>query len=122
MDKKLILAVAGSGKTSYIIRELNLEKRCLIITYTINNTKNLKNEIIKKFGCFPENINLYTYYNFLYSFCFRPFLAYKIKPKEIQWEIPPKWTNKIKRNNPLFYLTKERKLYNSLLLFPQLRK
>ena len=113
MDKRIILAVAGSGKTRYLIDELNLERKCLFITYTINNTRNLKEGIIKKFGYFPENINLYTYYNFLYSFCFRPFLAYKIKPKGIQWEAPPKWTSMKKRSDPLFYLTNERRLYSN---------
>ena len=59
MDKSVILAVAGSGKTSLIIKKLNLEENFLLVTYTINNTRNLKESIIKKFGYFPENIDLY---------------------------------------------------------------
>ena len=35
MDKKVIFAVAGSGKTKYIVDELSLDKRSLIVTYTI---------------------------------------------------------------------------------------
>ena len=52
MDKRVILAVAGSGKTTYIINQLDLNKRSLIITYTTNNIENLRTGVIKKFGYF----------------------------------------------------------------------
>ena len=54
MDKRLILAVAGSGKTSYIIDQLDLDNRHLIITYTINNLHNLRTKIVKKWGISPK--------------------------------------------------------------------
>ncbi len=113
MDKVLILAVAGSGKTTLIVNELNLEKRFLIVTYTINNIRNLRESIIKKFGYFPKNIDLFSYYNFLYSFCFRPFLAYKLKPKGIYWDYPPQWTTRIRRNDLKYYFTSGRLLYHN---------
>lgn len=113
MDKELILAVAGSGKTSLIISKLNLEKRFLLITYTINNTRNLKRSIIKKFGYFPPNIELFSYYNFLYSFCLKPFLAYKIKPRGIFWESTPQFTDKFKLDSLWRYMTKGRRLYHN---------
>ena len=37
MDKRIIHAVAGSGKTRYIIESLELDTRIAIITYTITN-------------------------------------------------------------------------------------
>ena len=46
MDKKVIFAVAGSGKTTYIVNSLSKEKRTLIVTYTIANCENLKNNYI----------------------------------------------------------------------------
>lgn len=53
--KKLVLAVAGSGKTQYIIDKLGRDNNFLIITYTNNNYINIKNRIIKKFnGSFPK--------------------------------------------------------------------
>jgi DNA helicase-2/ATP-dependent DNA helicase PcrA len=113
MDKSLILAVAGSGKTTLIVDKLNLDERFLLLTYTINNTRNLKESIIKKFGYFPENITLFSYYNFLYSFCFRPFLAYVIKPKGIYWDFNPPFTNRLPLDNPKRYLTKNRLLYHN---------
>jgi superfamily I DNA/RNA helicase len=113
MDKRIILAVAGSGKTSLIVEKLNLKKRFLLLTYTINNTRNLRESIINKFGFFPDNIVLQSYYVFLYSFCVKPFIAYQLRPKGIVWKVPPKWTDREKLNNPWRYVTKDRKLYSN---------
>lgn len=85
MDKRVIFAVAGSGKTTHIINQLNIDKRSLIITYTNNNIRNLRDGILEKFDHFPDNITLMPYFNFLYSFCFRPFLSYKLKTKGINF-------------------------------------
>ena len=71
--KKVIFAVAGSGKTSSIIRSLNLTQRFLIITYTTNNVQNVKSKIVEKFGFIPGNIVVHTYFSFLFNFCIRPF-------------------------------------------------
>ena len=81
MDKRIIFAVAGAGKTTTIINKLSLEENSLIITYTENNFKNLKKKVIDKFGYLPENIKIYTYFNFLYSFCYKPFLTNRLKAK-----------------------------------------
>lgn len=72
MDKRVIFAVAGSGKTTHLINSLSLEKRALIITYTENNHSHLRMSIIRKFGTIPSSITLMTYFAFLHGFCFRP--------------------------------------------------
>jgi hypothetical protein len=113
MDKTIILAVAGSGKSSYLIGKLNLSERFLLLTYTINNEKNLREAIIRKFGFLPNNIELVRYYNFLYHSCYLPFLGYKIRANGYQWELPPSWTKNIKRNEAKFYLTSDRRLYHN---------
>jgi hypothetical protein len=113
MDKSLILAVAGSGKTTLIVDKLNLEERFLLVTYTINNTRNLKEAIVTKFGYLPDNINLFSYYNFLYSFCFRPFLGYKLKAKGIFWDFTPVFTNRLPLSNISRYMTKGKLLYHN---------
>lgn len=89
MDKRLILAVAGSGKTTKIIESLDTKKHSLVITYTNNNFQNLKERIVRKFGYFPNNIVLWTYFSFLYKFCYRPLLSYKFKAKGINYEKHP---------------------------------
>ncbi len=89
MDKRVILAVAGSGKTTYIVKQLELEKRSLVVTYTNNNYRNLRDSILRKFGHFPDSIILLPYFSFLYSFCYRPFLSYRLKAQGINYERHP---------------------------------
>lgn len=111
MDKRIIFAVAGSGKTSLIIENLTLEKRSLLITYTENNFINLRSKIINKFGYFPDNIQLYSYFTFLYSFCYKPFLAFQIKAKGINWEPSlPRFTKTLSLKH---YMDSHRRLYHA---------
>ena len=79
MDKTIILAAAGSGKTTYLVEQIPVNARSLILTYTTSNIINLRNNIILKFDCFPEYISLQTYFSFLYSFCIQPFLMDEYK-------------------------------------------
>lgn len=111
MDKRVILAVAGSGKTTYILNQLSLKKRSLVITYTNNNVRNLKNGIIEKFGYFHENITLLPYFSFLYSFCFKPFLLYKYKTKGINYN--PNLNRYVKQTNPQYYIDKNKRVYSN---------
>ena len=111
MDKRVIFAVAGSGKTTYLINQLNEGKRFLIITYTNNNVRNLRTGIIKKFGYFPENIKLFSYYSFLYSFCYKPFLHQKLGTKGINYE--PNLNRFAKSESRDYYIDKFDRLYSS---------
>lgn len=88
MDKSVIFAVAGSGKTSHLVASLDEEKRFLIITYTESNYDNLRRKIINRFGYFPTNITLYTYFKFLHSFCYRPFLRSDKNTIGITFKLP----------------------------------
>ena len=89
MDKRVILAVAGSGKTSDLVASLDEEQRFLIVTYTELNHDNLRRKIIQRFGYFPVNITLYTYFSFLHGFCYRPFLRSAKNTKGMTFELPP---------------------------------
>jgi DNA helicase II / ATP-dependent DNA helicase PcrA len=110
MDKRVIFAVAGSGKTTFIISKLTLDKRFLLITYTDNNVLNLRDGIVKKFGYFPNNISLFSYFTFLYSFCFKPLLSDKIKSSGINWDQPPLF---LKQSNLDFYVDRHKRLYHN---------
>ena len=117
MDKKLMLAVAGAGKTSHIINNLSATKRTLIVTYTIGNYNNLLEKISAKFnGEWPENVTVMKYFSFLYSFCYKPFLADRIRAKGIIYESNPnQFANQLERK---YYLTKDGYFYsNRLSLF-----
>jgi superfamily I DNA/RNA helicase len=111
MDKRIVFAVAGSGKTSLIIENLNLEKRALVITYTNANINNLRRKIIKKFGFFPENIKLFPYFKFLYSFCFKPLLSNKYKIRGINFE--PNFNRYIPIRNDNHFIDSFERLYSN---------
>ncbi len=110
MDKRVILAVAGSGKTQHIIDKLDVDSRALIVTYTVNNTKNLKKRILRKLGVIPKGVRVYTYFSFLMSFCVRPIIGNKVKIRGVTYEDPPQYA---KRTSPPHYITKSRCLYHN---------
>lgn len=87
-----MLAVAGSGKTTYLINRLDLKHRFLVVTYTDNNLAHLRRSIIEKFGYEPENITLLSFFQFLFRVCFRPFLKDSYKVDGMTWALPPDWT------------------------------
>ena len=111
MDKRIILAVAGSGKTRHIIESLDLKRRSLIVTYTNNNFYNIKSRIIQKFGYLPDNIYLFSYFSFLYSFCFKPFLLNKTGAKGIRFD---PCANKFARGDRR-YIDKSNRVYSNRL-------
>ena len=101
MDKTVIFAVAGAGKTTYIVNSLSRDKRSLIVTYTDANYYNLRRKITDKFnGDCPENISLMTYFKFLFRFCYKPFLADVIRARKITFE---KNQNKVLKQDDLRY-------------------
>ena len=113
MDRRLMLAVAGSGKTTYLIKKLNLEQRFLIVTYTDNNVANIRISIIRKFGYLPSNITLLSFFQFLIRLCYNPFFKDRIRARGITWEQPDESVRYIGKNNIGHYLTKGRYLYHN---------
>ena len=108
----MILAVAGSGKTTYLISKLNLEQRFLLVTYTRNNYEHLKRSVIRKFGYFPENIKVLKYFQFVYSFCYKPFCGLGGKANGISFDLPPAQT-RFRPGADEFYRTRSGRLYHN---------
>ena len=117
MDKRVVFAVAGSGKTTYIKNSLSDGKSFLIITYTDSNYNNLVKKITDKFnGSWPENITLMKYFQFLYRFCYKPFLSDHFKAKGMIFESNP--NRNFNQNQFGYYFTNSRYFYsNRLSLF-----
>jgi len=114
MDKRVVFAVAGSGKTSSIINRVHDGSRCLIITYTDNNIRHLKNRIIQKLGKIPEGVRVYSYFTFLYSFCYRPLCGYEIKTKGINFNYPlPQYAQRTRKSTKEHYIDKNDRLFSS---------
>ncbi len=117
MDKKIIFAVAGAGKTTYIVDRLSADKRSLIITYTDNNFDNLSSKILLKYGgTWPDNITLMTYFQFLYRFCYKPLLSDKVRAKGLIFKDNPEIY--MRQNDPHYCITEGGYFYsNRLALF-----
>lgn len=114
MDKSIVLAVAGSGKTTQIVERLDEKRRYLIVTYTEANKHNLRRKIFKRFGHFPTNIALYTYFTFLHGFCYRPFLRSKKNTKGLTFELPPSLP-RYNLTDDRRFITRGRRLYSNRL-------
>ncbi|MDO5308690.1 MAG: hypothetical protein Q4G03_04280 [Planctomycetia bacterium] len=102
----------GSGRNEEECRQT------LIITHTIANYETLLSKIRDKFGgiC-PDNIVLLRYFQFLYRFCYSPFLADDVRAKGIIYKKPP--MTRARDNDIRFYMNESRFLFSnglSLLL------
>lgn len=116
MDKRIVFAVAGSGKTRSIIELIGEDSRCLIVTYTENNAAELKSRVIRKLGSIPRGVRIYTYFTFLYSFCFRPLCGYEARSRGINFEFPLSMrVQRSKKNSQEHYMDSNRRLYASRL-------
>jgi DNA helicase-2/ATP-dependent DNA helicase PcrA len=101
MDKSVVFAVAGSGKTTRLVNALDEVGRFLLVTYTKANYDNLRTKVIERFGYLPRNIEIYTYFSFLHSFCYRPFLRSKKNTRGVIFSVPARF--------PLYRLTDDRR-------------
>lgn len=114
MDKSVVFAVAGAGKTSRLVEDLDETRRFLIVTYTETNRDNLRSKIIARFGHFPASITLYTYFRFLHGFCYRPFLRSKKNTKGLTFELPPPFP-RLPLTSDQRYMSSSRRLYANRL-------
>lgn len=104
MAKRVMLAVAGSGKTYYICHMVQSERKHLILAYTHENIRNIKRELIDAHGALPALTNIMTYDSFVYRYLICPyeptilqhFKQIDFKRKGITMNDPP--PQRIKRN------------------------
>lgn len=73
MAKRVMLAVAGAGKTYYICNSINPKKKNLILAYTHQNIRNIKNELIKSYGNIPTLTTIMTFDSFIYNLLLKPY-------------------------------------------------
>lgn len=71
-NSKLVLAVAGAGKTYYIAEQLNQQERNIVITFTNRNVQNLEREIEAQYGRVPDNTLVMTFSSFVYQWLIKP--------------------------------------------------
>lgn len=74
-NNRLIIAAAGSGKTTFLVNEALgwKEGKILITTFTQANESEIIKKIIKINKCIPENITVQTWFSFLLQHGVRPY-------------------------------------------------
>lgn len=73
MDKRIVLAAAGAGKTYYIANNFKKNERVILISFTNSNVDNIREEVQKRFnGTVPSNIQIMTFDSFIYNDLLKP--------------------------------------------------
>lgn len=73
MAKRVILAVAGAGKTYHICHSIDPAKRNLVLAFTHENVFNIQRELIDAFGVIPELTTVSTFDSFVYRNLILPY-------------------------------------------------
>ena len=78
LNNRVILASAGSGKTSTIVDEAFEASplKVMLTTYTQNGRGELADKMYAKFGHIPKNVRIATWYTFVLEHFIRPYQAY----------------------------------------------
>ena len=80
-DDKLVIAGAGSGKTTYIITSSTREntRKILVTTFTRANEAEIRSKFVKHAGYIPSHITVQTWFAFLLQHGIRPFQGSRYK-------------------------------------------
>nr|WP_315232927.1 UvrD-helicase domain-containing protein [uncultured Albidiferax sp.] len=72
---KIVIAAAGSGKTTYLVEEAIKVKneRVLIMTYTQSNEAEIRQKFYECAGRIPANVTVMTWFSFLITHGVKPF-------------------------------------------------
>ncbi len=114
MGKTVIFAVAGSGKTTRIVEELGKGRRCLVFTYTDENSLNLRRKIAQRHGGMPPGARVMTYFAFLHAFCFRPAVGLKMPARGLSFNDPPRM-GRFNATQDDYYMDRGGRLFHSRL-------
>lgn len=73
-NNRLIIAAAGSGKTTFLVNEaLKTSSTVLITTYTQANEAEIRKKFIEINGCVPSNVTIQTWFSTLLQHGVRPY-------------------------------------------------
>jgi DNA helicase II / ATP-dependent DNA helicase PcrA len=79
----LLLAAAGSGKTTHLCKRALSKKpeRILIVTYTDENEECIKDRLFQINGYIPENVEVLSWFSFLLKHGVRPYQGKMYEPE-----------------------------------------
>ena len=75
----LIIAAAGAGKTTFLVkRALEISENILITTYTDANEQGIREKFYEINGCIPANVTIMPWFSLLIRHGIRPYQSYII--------------------------------------------
>ena len=85
-SNRVIIACAGSGKTTQLVAEAlaSRDRRIAIVTYTNNNTREISDRFGELNSGVPQHVNVMTWFGFLLRECARPYQRSKYTEKRIE--------------------------------------
>ncbi|MFU0761769.1 UvrD-helicase domain-containing protein [Staphylococcus pasteuri] len=73
MDKRIVIAAAGAGKTYYVANDWGVNERVILISFTNANVANIRKEVQKRFNNqIPNNVKIMTFDSFAYNNLIKP--------------------------------------------------
>jgi DNA helicase-2/ATP-dependent DNA helicase PcrA len=84
-SNRIILASAGSGKTTTIIdcACAATESRAALVTYTTNNALGIESQVYSRLGYIPPHLTISTWYSFLLKHLIRPYQR-SLYPRQVK--------------------------------------
>lgn len=78
MSNRLIIAAAGSGKTTYLVsRALEIkDQKVLVTTFTEANEREICKKFIEIYGSVPPNVTVQTWFSFLIEQGVKPYQSF----------------------------------------------
>ena len=78
----LIIAAAGAGKTTFLVKQaMELSENVLITTYTDANEQSIRDKFYEINGCIPSNVTIMPWFSLLIKHGIRPYQSYLINNK-----------------------------------------
>lgn len=85
-ENRVIIACAGSGKTTRLVTEAldNRDRRIAIVTYTNNNAREIGDRFNELNSGVPRHVDVMTWFGFLLRECARPYQRSKYAEERIE--------------------------------------
>lgn len=85
-ESRVIIACAGSGKTTRLVQEAldNRDRRIAIVTYTNFNAQEIRRKFGERNSGVPKHVDVMTWFGFLLRECARPYQRVKYPEKRIE--------------------------------------
>jgi len=115
LKNKIIIAAAGSGKTTLIVRQAisKPQEKIAIVTYTNNNYAEISNKFYELNGSIPSNVTIITWFTFLLRECTRPYQSflYPNRIENIEFTNGRSARYVSKTNTEKYYLSNSKNIY-----------